>query len=85
MSDWDEFEQECIEERRDNGLRCGMAKYLESLAPEARDAVQRALGRSELQAGAIRSALLKRGSGVPSAWTIRNHRRGDCRCMAEED
>lgn len=85
MSAWDDFESDVEAERRQYKRRCGVAVFLEELPKDAADAIRRALGRPELESTAIRAALLKRAEGraVPSAFSIRHHRRADCSCAKE--
>lgn len=78
---WTAFEGEVKGREKPRGPSCAVGKMLVELPEAGRLAVEKALGNRALSATGIRRALVERvGEEVPSAWSIRNHRRGECRC-----
>jgi hypothetical protein len=81
--DFREFEKDCQAERRTAGPGCGVAKLYASITGDARGAVMAVIDNTEISARAIHTVLSKRmpDANVPTTWTIRHHRRGDCKCQ----
>lgn len=81
MNDWASFDQEVKSHRGQRGPQCAVAVLLKTLPPEAVGPVGAAINGQFLSPAAIERALRVRlGDDVPSAWVIRNHRRGGCQC-----
>lgn len=78
---WTAFEGEVKGREKPRGPSCAVGKMLVDLPEAGRLAVEKALGNRALTSSGIRRALVERvGEETPSAWSIRNHRRGECRC-----
>jgi len=81
---WSNFGAEVRDQALPKGPSCGVGRLLRGLHPEAREEIEKALGDGNLSTTAIHRALRTRlGQGAPSAWTLGNHRRGNCRCQDE--
>ncbi len=85
MKDWSTFGEDVTRHRRARGPRCGVTLMLEELPPEARGPVGRVLADRGITNSAIHKALRERlGDKAPSLFSVANHRRGSCRCEADE-
>jgi hypothetical protein len=81
---WDDFGNEVDMESAKNkqGPKCRTCQLLTpgALPHEAAQQLFTVLNKQDVTSTAIRRALLKRVSvGVPSAYSISRHRRGECR------
>ena len=79
---WTAFEGEVKGRERPKGPLCAVGKMLDALPDDGRLAVEKALGNRGLTGSGIRRALIDRlgHEATPSSWSIRNHRRRECRC-----
>lgn len=81
MSDWSDFGHEVKAQRKQSGGLCGVRVLMKTLSEDARHHVETAIDNQGLSAAAIERGLRARiGDDAPSAWVIRAHRRGECRC-----
>lgn len=82
MPTWSDFGTEAgLASKKANRNQCTVARMLNSLPLDGRTAVLEALNNKTLTNPSIVSALRNRlGPEAPSAWSVGNHRRGDCRC-----
>jgi hypothetical protein len=84
MTSWTTFEGKARRAERPRGPVCAVARLLDVLPDDGKLAVEKALDNRALSASGISRALAdfagERYGDLPSAWSIRNHRRGECRC-----
>lgn len=84
MTSWTAFEGKARASEGQRGPTCAVARLLEALPAEGQLAVEKALANRALSASGIHRALLdflgEDYEGLPSAWSVRNHRRNECRC-----
>jgi hypothetical protein len=81
MSDWSGFHEEAHAQKRQTGGLCGIKVLMKTLPEDARPHVEAALNDASLSSASIERGLRARiGADAPTAWVIRAHRRGDCRC-----
>lgn len=82
MSDWLAFEAEVKSRARRRGPRCSVGVMLENLTPAGRNAVEAVLANPGFAIPAVGSALARYiQTGIPSPWSLANHRRGKCACQ----
>jgi hypothetical protein len=78
---WKTFGADVRENTGHGGRTCAVAQLLDRLGARPRREVERAIADPDVSAAAIFAALDARGlTLIPSPWSIRHHRRGDCRC-----
>lgn len=81
MSDWSTFEEDVRSNARPRGPRCSVGVMLEGLSEEGRRAVESVLANRSFAIPAVGNALSRYiQTGVPSPWSLANHRRGKCGC-----
>jgi hypothetical protein len=82
MSDWSTFEDDVRSNARPRGPRCSVGVMLESLPPSGRSAVEAVLANHSFAIPAVGNALSRYiQTGIPSPWSLANHRRGKCACQ----
>lgn len=82
MNDWSDFEREVRSRVRKPGPRCAVGVMLDGLSPEGRVAVEKVLNTWHFTIPAVGGALAQYvGTGIPSPWSLANHRRGKCACQ----
>ena len=81
-TDWSGLADEAKAESRSHGPKCSVGILLENIHDlKIRKMVQDVIEDARISATAVQRALLKRlGDNTPSAYSIRIHRRKDCRC-----
>lgn len=84
MPSWTAFEGKARAAEGQRGPLCAVGRLLETLPAEGQLAVEKALANRALSASGIQRALTdflgEDHESLPSAWSVRNHRRGECRC-----
>lgn len=63
------------------GDGCSFGLLLDSLEPDQRNAIQQALDDPSVGANTISNVLRDRDIGIVHHDTIKNHRKGTCRCV----
>lgn len=84
MTSWTAFEGTARASEGQRGPTCAVSRLLLTLPAEGQLAVEKALANRALSGSAIQRALIdflgEDHDMLPSAWSVRNHRRGECRC-----
>lgn len=81
MNDWSTFEEDVKSSARRRGPRCSVGVMLEALPPAGRSAVEAVLANPSFAIPAVGNALSRYiQTGIPSPWSLANHRRGKCGC-----
>lgn len=83
MGDWDDFEAEASAPIQ--RASCSVGALLASLDDATRRMVERTLDRPEVTTSGIYKALRARLDSVPSAFTLRRHRRKECSCVQQQE
>lgn len=80
MTEWSSLEAEARKRTRERGPRCAVEVFLSHLSTSTRRLVAQTLMDPNLTTVGIQRAIAAKSLDAPSEWSIRNHRRGKCRC-----
>jgi hypothetical protein len=83
--EWSALAEEVESERAGNGVECGVGIMLRAVPAEHRATVLKLFADKNLQSSSIQRALAQRvpARAMASSYTIRRHRRGECRCRQQ--